>query len=61
MYVSLVLLLTITVYINEQNASYPDGKAGPLATLTICNSALPSRQRAIDLVSRMNTSKKYLN
>jgi beta-glucosidase-like glycosyl hydrolase len=59
MYVSLMLLLvTITPYVNGQNASFPDCKNGPLATFPICNQALPSRERAIDLVSRMNTSEK---
>ncbi len=58
MYFSLVLLLTIIACINGQNASYPDCRTGPLATFPICNPALPSRQRAVDLVSRMNTSEK---
>jgi beta-glucosidase-like glycosyl hydrolase len=58
MYVFLAFLLTITTYVNGQNASYPDCKAGPLATFPICNSSLPSRQRAADLISRMNISEK---
>ena len=59
MYVSLVVLaLTVIGYINGQNASFPDCKHGPLATFPICNPAVPSRERAMDLVSRMNTSEK---
>lgn len=58
MSVSLVFLLTITVHIYGQNTSFPDCKAGPLETFPICNSALPSRERAADLVSRMNISEK---
>jgi beta-D-xylosidase 4 len=58
MHVFLILLLTIIAYVNGQNTSYPDCKAGPLATFPICNPALPSLQRTVDLVSRMNTSEK---
>ncbi len=57
-YIVLILIITITTYVNGQNGSYPDCKAGPLATFPICDSSLPSRQRAIDLVSRMNTAEK---
>ena len=58
MHIFLILILTITTYVNGQNASFPDCKAGPLATFPICDPSLSSRQRAIDLVSRMNTSEK---
>ncbi len=58
MYVSLILLLTISVYVNGQNASFPDCKSGPLARFPICDLSLPSRERAADLVSRMNTLEK---
>jgi beta-D-xylosidase 4 len=58
MYAFWVLLLTITTYVNGQNASFPDCKAGPLAAFSICNSSLSSRQRAVDLVSRLNISEK---
>jgi hypothetical protein len=58
MYVSLILLLTITAYVHGQNASFPDCKTGPVATFPICNSALPSHQRAVDLVNRMSISEK---
>jgi beta-D-xylosidase 4 len=58
MYVFLVLLLTITTYVNGQNDTYPDCKAGPLATFPICDLSVPSRQRAADLISRMNISEK---
>lgn len=44
-----VLLMLTTTSINGQNASYPDCKAGPLATFPICNPSLPARQRAVDL------------
>ena len=55
---SWLLLLTAVSYIHGQNASFPDCKSGPLAKFPICNSSLPTRQRAVDLVSRMNTSEK---
>lgn len=59
MYLSLVfLLMTIVPYIRAQNASFPDCKNGILAGFPICNPALSPRERAIDLVSRMNTSEK---
>jgi hypothetical protein len=35
-----------------------DCKSGPLATFPICDFSFPSRQRAVDLVSRMNVSEK---
>jgi beta-D-xylosidase 4 len=60
MCVRLGLFLILVVTINAQNASYPDCKAGPLATFPICNQSLPSRERALDLVSRMNTTEKIL-
>ena len=58
MYVGLVLLITFVLTVNAQNASFPDCKAGPLATFPICNQALPSRARAADLISRMNVTEK---
>ena len=59
MYVSLVLLfLTIIVNVNSQNASFPDCKSGPLSKFPICDPTLSSRERAVDLVSRMTTSEK---
>ena len=55
---TLLSLWAIIVYANGQNASFPDCKAGPLATFPICNPTLPSRQRAVDLVGRLTTSEK---
>ena len=58
MYVRFILLFTLIIAINAQNASFPDCKSGPLSSFVICNQSFPSRQRAADLVSRMNTSEK---
>lgn len=55
---SALVLLTIVSHIHGQNASFPDCKNGPLARFPVCDSSLPSHQRAVDLVSRMNTSEK---
>ena len=58
MRVSYIILFTFIVTINAQNASFPDCKNGPLAGFPICDPMLPSRQRAADLVSRMNLTEK---
>jgi len=58
MYTFLILLWGIFVYVNRQNVTYPDCKSGPLATFPVCNPGLPSRQRAIDLISRLNVTEK---
>lgn len=46
------------IYVNAESSNVPDCKTGPLATFPICNQSLPSRQRAADLISRMNTTEK---
>ena len=53
-----VLFFAVIVAIHGQNASFPDCKTGPLAMFPICNQSIPSRQRAADLISRMNISEK---
>ena len=53
-----LLLFALTMKINGDTGSFPDCKSGPLASFPICNQSLPSRQRAADLVSRMNISEK---
>ena len=58
MYARLLLYFTLVVIANAQSPSFPDCKSGPLATFPICNQALPSRQRAADLVSRLTTAEK---
>ena len=58
MYLHWTLVFVLTLTINAQIPNFPDCKAGPLATFPICNQSLPSRQRAADLVSRMETSEK---
>ena len=61
MYISLAVLLVLVGYINGQNPSFPDCEKGPLAEFPICDIKFPSRERAIDLVSRMNVSEKSIN
>jgi beta-glucosidase-like glycosyl hydrolase len=58
MFVRLILFFIFVVTIDAQNASFFDCKSGPLATFPICDQSLPSRQRAADLVSRMNITEK---
>ncbi len=58
MYLRVILLFTLTVVINAQSPIFPDCKSGPLAAFPICNQSVPSRQRAADLVSRMEISEK---
>ena len=58
MYFCLILLFSAMIPINTQNTSFPDCKLGPLSTYPICDSSLPSRQRAADLVSRLTTEEK---
>ena len=42
----------------SQSDSFPDCRSGPLANFPICNQSIPSRERAADLVSRMNLTEK---
>ncbi len=58
MWCLLILFVVAAVPINGQTASFPDCKSGPLSTFPICDPSLPSYQRAVDLVSRMNTAEK---
>jgi beta-D-xylosidase 4 len=58
MRVNSILFFTLVVATNAYNASFPDCKFGPLANFPICNQSLPSRQRAADLISRMNITEK---
>lgn len=54
----LLLFLSVVTWIDGQTGNFPDCKSGPLATFSICDQSLPSRQRAADLVSRMTTAEK---
>lgn len=54
----LLLLLGTTTLVYAQNGSFPDCISGPLAPFPICDQSLPTRVRASDFVSRMNTSEK---
>ena len=54
----ILLVVSVVVVLNAQNASFPDCKSGPLAQFPICDRSLPSRQRAADLISRMELSEK---
>ena len=58
MHISVILFFTYVITINAQTPSFPDCKSGPLANFPICNQSLPSRQRAIDLISRMTVAEK---
>ena len=53
----LLVVSTVTV-VDGQSSSFPDCLKGPLATFPICNQSLPNRERAADVVSRMNTTEK---
>ena len=55
-YITIFVTLVITVHAQLQ--AFPDCKGGPLAGFPICNQSLPSRQRAVDVVSRMTTAEK---
>ncbi|CAF3423500.1 unnamed protein product [Rotaria socialis] len=53
------ILFTIRiVWTNGQSGNFPDCKSGPLSSFPICNQSLPSRQRAVDLISRMTIMEK---
>jgi beta-D-xylosidase 4 len=54
----LLLFLTAPTLVHSQHPSFPDCIAGPLAAFPICDQSLPSRVRAADVVSRMNTTEK---
>ena len=53
-----LLFLSAIISVRARNYSFPDCLAGPLATFPICNQSLPSRARAADVISRMNTTEK---
>lgn len=54
----LVVSFTLIQWIQSQSTTFPDCRSGPLAKFPICNQSIPSRERAADLVSRMNLSEK---
>ena len=58
MNILLIFTVTLLVAAKAQTPSFPDCKSGPLATFSICDQSLPSRQRATDIVSRMTTAEK---
>jgi beta-D-xylosidase 4 len=58
MHLFFLLLLILTSYSNGQSPSFPDCKSGPLSSFPICNQSIPSRQRAVDLISRMTLVEK---
>jgi beta-D-xylosidase 4 len=58
MNIRVVLVLVLMFLVEVQADSFPDCKSGPLSTFPICDTSLPSRQRAADLVSRMTTAEK---
>ena len=54
----LILVFATVLIINGHASNFPDCKMGPLASFPICNQTLSTRERAIDLVSRMTIPEK---